>query len=121
MKDKVDEQGMEVYYCPTHLMLVDFSTKPLPGSLYESFRKIIDVLLQDSSFLIKERVDNHSICQVVSYNSVKTNGKEKYTGATKSQTNRQKTYVDVIKTQTNRQKTCTDVATLQSKRTGDSR
>ena len=117
MKDKVDEQGMEVYYCPTHLMLVDFFTKPLPGSLYESFRKIIDVLLQDYSFPIKERVDNHSICQVVSYNSVKTNGKEKYTGATKSQTNRQKTYADVAKSKTNRQKTYADIASMQSERT----
>ena len=78
-------------------MLVDFFTKPLPGSLHERFRKIIDVLLQDSPFPIKECVDNHSICQVVSYNSVETNGKEKYTRATKSQTNRQKTYADVTK------------------------
>ena len=74
-----------------------FFTKPLQSSLYEVFSKIImrrssiNVLLQDSSFPLKERVENRRICQVVSGNSATTNGQESYAGATESQTNRLKT------------------------------
>ena len=42
MKDIIDKGEMRVEYCPTHLMLADFFTKPLIG---EFFRKLRDVIM----------------------------------------------------------------------------
>ncbi len=32
---------MKVKYCPTEKMIADFMSKPLQGSLYQTFRKVI--------------------------------------------------------------------------------
>lgn len=63
VKDQVDKGEISVEYCPTHLMLADFFTKPLSGKLFNSFRDIIMgytniTTLIDSTFTIKERVEN---------------------------------------------------------------
>ena len=62
VKDRIDKGEMRVEYCPTHLMLADFFTKPLMGEL---FRKLRDVIMGYTSIFdldptllqsIKERV-----------------------------------------------------------------
>ena len=71
-------------------MLEDLDTKPLQGSLYELFKKIIIVhsgiyvLLHYYSFPLKEHVENYRIFQVVSKNPAMADGRETYTGANKS-------------------------------------
>ena len=56
---------MKLKYCPTHLMLADFFTKPLTGKLFHKFRDVImgykDIYtLQDEKFSLKERIGNVS-------------------------------------------------------------
>ena len=63
VKDRVDKDEVTVKYCPTHLMLADFFTKPLTGKLFHRFRDVImgykDIdSLDNTSFTIKERVRN---------------------------------------------------------------
>ena len=62
LKDRIDKGEMRVEYCPTHLMLEDFFTKPLMGKL---FRKLRDAIMGYTSIFdldpkllhsIKERV-----------------------------------------------------------------
>ena len=62
VKDRIDKGEMRVEYCPTHIMLADFFTKPLMGEL---FRKLRDVIMGYASIFdldptllqsIKERV-----------------------------------------------------------------
>ena len=62
VKDRINKGEMRVEYCPTHLMLADFFTKPLMGEL---FRKLRDVIMGYTSIFdpdttlsqsIKERV-----------------------------------------------------------------
>jgi hypothetical protein len=64
VKDQVDKKKVEIQYCPTHLMLADYFTKPLQGKLFRSFREVImgykhvNELLLDPTFPLKERVEN---------------------------------------------------------------
>jgi hypothetical protein len=41
MKDRVKSENIKIVYCPTEQMLADFFTKPLQGSLFEKFRKVL--------------------------------------------------------------------------------
>ena len=41
MKDRVDSGNIEVLYCPTEEMLVDFFTKCLQGSMFRKFRDAV--------------------------------------------------------------------------------
>jgi hypothetical protein len=41
MKDRIKTEKISVVYCPTEEMLADFFTKPLQGSLFQKFRKVI--------------------------------------------------------------------------------
>ena len=41
MKDKIENQEIEVIYCPTENMLGDFFTKPLQGHKFIEFRRLI--------------------------------------------------------------------------------
>jgi hypothetical protein len=57
------KEGIEVKYCPTGVMLADFSTKQLQGRLFRKFRDIvmgykhIDSLKQvDEELPLQERV-----------------------------------------------------------------
>jgi hypothetical protein len=62
IKDRISDGDLEVVYCPTELMLADFYTKPLQGSLFRKFRSVIlgyehvSILEYDASMLIEERV-----------------------------------------------------------------
>ena len=81
-------------------------------TMMEGFR--VQKLLPETvmPLLIIPPIKNRRIYQLVSENSEKTNGRETYTGAAKSQTNRRKTYADVAKSYTNRQKTSAGVAKM---------
>ena len=39
--DAVKRKEVEIAYCPTEVMLADFFTKPLQGSLFRKFRAVI--------------------------------------------------------------------------------
>ena len=41
MKDIIDKGKMKVEYCPTHLMLEDFFTKPLMCKMFGKLRRVI--------------------------------------------------------------------------------
>ena len=62
LKNRIDKGEMRVEYCPTHLMLVDFFTKPLMGELFGKMRDVImgytSIFDLDPTLLqsIKERV-----------------------------------------------------------------
>jgi len=64
MKDRVGTEGMDIRYCPTEQMLADFFTKPLQGSLFKCFKRVImgldhvSALWRPESNLTKERVGN---------------------------------------------------------------
>jgi hypothetical protein len=65
VKDRVDKKELDISYCPTEVMLADFFTKPLQGSLFKLFRSVImgheciDILFKLDR--IKERVGKHMI------------------------------------------------------------
>ena len=54
VKDRVDKGEVKVEYCPTELMLSDFFTKPLRGSLFKKFRDIVMGYTTISSLKMKE-------------------------------------------------------------------
>ena len=62
MKDRIDKGEMRVEYCPKHLMLADFLTKPVMGELFRTLRDVImgytSIFDLDPTLLqsIKERV-----------------------------------------------------------------
>ena len=41
MKDRVISENIEIRYCPTEQMIADFFTKPLQGSLFKRFKRVI--------------------------------------------------------------------------------
>ena len=41
IKDRLENEGIDVEYCPTELMIADFFTKPLQGALFRKFRDIV--------------------------------------------------------------------------------
>ena len=65
VKDRVDKKEVEIKYCPTTLMLADYFTKALQGTVFRRFRSVImgyshiNDLLLDPNFLLKERVENN--------------------------------------------------------------
>jgi hypothetical protein len=69
IKDRILTDNVKIVYCPTELMLADFYTKPLQGSLFKKFRSVIlgyesvDVLNYDvSSAPVEERVgESHPV------------------------------------------------------------
>ena len=99
VKDRIDKGEIEVEYCPTHLMLADFFTKPLTGKLFHTFREVImgyksihSLIDADSS--LKERVGNVS-------KKSKTNKKitDKNDNASKP-----RTYAEVVSGRNNKNK-----------------
>ena len=50
----MDRKEIEISYCPTESMLVDFFTKPLQGTLFRTFRAVI-MAHEDISDLFKYR------------------------------------------------------------------
>jgi hypothetical protein len=41
IKDRLNNERIQVEYCPTEIMLADFFTKPLQGSLFRKFRDVV--------------------------------------------------------------------------------
>jgi hypothetical protein len=41
VKDRIDKKELRVEYCPTHLMLADYFSKPLRGKLFKEQREYI--------------------------------------------------------------------------------
>lgn len=62
IKDRLQNEGIRVEYCPTLVMLADFFTKPLQGKLFRIMRDVVQGLkpIEDLSSLLddKERVGN---------------------------------------------------------------
>ena len=112
MKDRIDKNELSVEYCPTDLMVADYFTKPLQGSLFKKFRSIImghetlNDLLCDIS--MKERVENRNVRGNVhvannkliekSNNDVEAHGKPKCAVRTDGHEQKQKkvTWKDIV-------------------------
>ena len=62
VKDRVAKGEVEIIYCPTEQMLADYFTKPLQGSLFNKFRRVImgydpiSILKEFCTSKMKERV-----------------------------------------------------------------
>jgi len=41
MKDRIKTENISIVHCPTEIMLADFFTKPLQGSLFRKFRDVL--------------------------------------------------------------------------------
>ena len=41
VKDRIQKKELRVEYCPSHLMLADYFTKPLQGKLFTTMRNVI--------------------------------------------------------------------------------
>jgi hypothetical protein len=65
VKDRIDKDEIEVKFCPTHLMIADYFTKPLQGKQFKLLRDYImgyvhiNELLKEIDRLAKERVENN--------------------------------------------------------------
>ena len=69
IKDRIDSKEVSVAYCPTEMMLADYFTKPLQGSLFYKFRAVI-MGYEDLSSIsppnivgFEERVGNNKVIQ----------------------------------------------------------
>ena len=66
IKDRVKNKEVIIKYCPTEVILADFYTKALQGSLFNLFRDVImgykDIsdLMTPVDLLFKERVGNNN-------------------------------------------------------------
>ena len=59
IKDQVDKGEIRIMYCPTHLMLADYFTKPLTGALFHKLRDII--MERVSPYTLLEDIVSYSI------------------------------------------------------------
>ena len=64
VKDHVDKKEVKIEYLPTHIMLADFFTKAIQGTLFTEFRKYImgwkpmcDLIVRKNEHRIKEDVE----------------------------------------------------------------
>ena len=63
IKDRIRAGNVSVEFCPTELMLADFFTKPLQGSLFKKFRRVVmgydplSVLQDEYAARLKERAE----------------------------------------------------------------
>ena len=70
IKDRVENKEVIIKYCPIEVMLADFYTKALQGSLFNLFRdaimgyKDIYELMTPVDLLFKERVGNNNYISV---------------------------------------------------------
>jgi len=66
MKDRIKSENVSIRYCPTEQMLADFFTKPLQGSLFKRFKRVImgldhvSTLWKGESSPTEERVENNT-------------------------------------------------------------
>ena len=77
MKDRIDKGEFKVKYCPTELMVADFFTKPLQGSLFKRLSAVImgevDLLtfLNNKPSPSKERVEVPTGTKIIDCDDVK--------------------------------------------------
>ena len=109
VKDRVDKKEIRIEYCPTWLMLADYFTKALQGSLFVRFRNIImgyvhtDDILNDENYPLKERVENVITDRKVS-GKMSSSMTQPMTGneREKKGINKKVTYADVVKNKNGR-------------------
>ena len=72
IKDRLRSEGIQVQHCPTAIMLADFFTKPLQGSLFRKFRDVvlgyehISTLINDEKIVpSKERAGNGVLEKII--------------------------------------------------------
>ena len=88
VKDCIDKKEIEVRFCPRHLMLANYFTKPLQGKAFKLFRDLImgyapiSTILDAIALSAKERVEKHKL---VTESSIIDNGQNS------------RTYADVVK------------------------
>ena len=91
VKDRIDKKEIEVRWCPTHLMIADYFTKPLQGKQFRLFRDLIMGYMHINDFLkeidrsIKERVEKQKKVRFVSERSNLNNGKKSWADVVKIQ------------------------------------
>lgn len=67
IKDRIKNKEVKVMYCPTEHMLADFYTKPIQGTLFNTFRDVIMGYKKTSelhppvNFEFEERVENNKV------------------------------------------------------------
>jgi hypothetical protein len=67
--DRIQTENINIWYCPTHDMLADFFSKPLQGSLFNKFRRVImgyehiSVLHLPTLDSLKERVGLQNVTE----------------------------------------------------------
>ena len=59
VKDRIDKKELKVEYCPTHLMLADYFSKPLRGKLFREQREYL-MGWRPLSDLIQQ-ISNHAV------------------------------------------------------------
>jgi hypothetical protein len=94
IKDRLESEGIELEYCPTGMMLADFFTKPLQGSLFRKFRDVVlgykhvdSLRLEEEAPLTQERVGKDG--EQKDSNSLKV--------SPSSNRGRRKSYADVLR------------------------
>ena len=118
VKDRVDRKEIRIQYCPTWLMLADYFTKALQGSLFVKYRNIImgythiDEILCDKLYPLKERVGNlkknRNVSEDSSAQTDKSSTAEKPMTRNKEEKESRRdkiiTYADAVKCGTNSKK-----------------
>ena len=73
VKDRVDKNEVSIEYCPSHVMIADYFTKPLQGRLFCAMRAVIMghkslEWLKTELSPIKERVNCESKSRAIDVN-----------------------------------------------------
>jgi hypothetical protein len=69
MKDRIKTENITIVYCPTEEMLADFFTKPLQGSLFDKFKRVlmgkdhVSTLVRPSLTISEERVEKENLLE----------------------------------------------------------
>ena len=103
VKDRVDRKEIKIQYYPTWLMLGDYFTKALQGSMFKKYRNIImgyshiDEILRDEYHPLKERVENMISNGKVSESKSSPRKRNKGEKKRENVNTREGTYADVVK------------------------
>ena len=103
IKDRVKSENIKIEYCPTQMMVSDFFTKPLQGSLFKRFRDVVLAYVhinsleqfRDEKTSSKERVRNHGIGEQSSESNVDDKSSESSPGTQRV------SWADVVRRHTN--------------------
>jgi hypothetical protein len=100
VKDRLDKKELELRWCPTHLMIADYFTKPLQGKQFKLLRDLIMGYMHINDFLdeiersIKERVEKRKKVRFV----IESSNTDKYENSKKKENTNptRRTYADVV-------------------------